>query len=86
MLGDIEKSWEENGKQVFQIKKEGERDGGRKAVGRGKEGQRARGKEGKLMERVTEALGRNSGQRIRGVTDFWCPGSSSAELPLPVVK
>lgn len=85
-MGGTERSWEENGKQVFPIKKEGERFGGRKSVGRGKEGQRARGKEGKLTERVTEALGRNSGQRIRGVTDFWCPGSSSTELPLPVVK
>lgn len=39
MLGDIERSWEENGKQVFQIKKEGEREmeGGRQ-WGEGRKG------------------------------------------------
>lgn len=45
------------------------------------------GRKGKQIERVKQAPGKNcSGGWVRDMTDFLCPGLSSAGLPLPVVK
>lgn len=60
--------------------------GGKKKVEMEERRQWGRGREGKEMEGVAEALGRNSGGGVKDVTDCLCPGLPLTKLPLPVVK